>query len=959
MSKDILATYRLQLRSGFGFAAARRLVPYFSRLGVSHLYLSPVLRARSGSTHGYDVVNPTELNPELGNADELEQLVRELRRHEMGAILDIVPNHMATGSENPFWEDVLTHGRSSRFAAWFDIDWGPQASRRPRRVFLPVLGDRLGSVIDSGELRLIQREGRFRLEYYEQSFPIDPGTLPLLLEVGLAELNLRTGPPGQEATRELKRIVARLRALPPRNARKAGTGAERARIATETLDRLARLSAASPAVRDHVDSAVAAHSGDADGGRRLRRLVAAQAYRLAYWRRASREINYRRFFTISHLVTLRQEDPAVFAATHRLILDWVEAGLFDGLRIDHVDGLAHPGLYLRRLQAEASARSPGDRQGRFPLFVEKILARNEELPLDWPVAGTTGYDFLAEVEDIFFDPDGFRELEGIYQRFIRRISGFEDVARRGKRNVLDGGLVAEARRLGRMLESIDSDRGDGLDRGRLTEAVNETIVCLPVYRTYFAPDEGRHRPEDHRLLSHALREARARERALEGALDRVGDGLLLPRDGRWTEGAVAERTPFIQRFQQTCVSATAKGVEDTAFYVHVPLVSRNEVGGEPDAPLDEAVSILHRKNESRARRWPAAMLAASTHDTKRSADVRSRLDVLSEVPDLWERKVRQWHRWNRRHRRRIGWRYAPDRNTEYLLYQTLVAVWPVHEAMAGSPSPTVSEELVDRVRAFSVKAAREAKIHTSWVNRNREFEEALEGFVEGILAVDRNDRFLSDLQALSERVYRPGRLNALARTLIQVTAPGSPDIYQGDELWNDSLVDPDNRRPVDYDQRSRLLAEMAGSRGGPLETDSLEELLGSDPSGRLKLWVIHRALHLRRENPDLFRRGEYVPLLSAGSKAAHVFAFARCSQGDAAIVIAPRLSLSLNENSGEAPVGRAVWGDTALQLPSVLAARSWRCELSGASVEPDTEAGQLIVAEALGRLPVALLSSRS
>jgi len=959
--EDVLSTYRVQLRPGFGFAELRDLVPYLSRLGISHVYLSPIQRARSGSPHGYDVVDPTEVNPELGGMDQLQSLVAELRRHRMGAVLDIVPNHVATGSENPFWQDVLEHGRSSRYAAWFDIDWGPATARRPYRILLPVLGDRLGRVIDSGELRLEYERGRFKLRYHEQSFPVDPGTLPLVLGTELEGMASRVDPTGQEDVRELHRIIGRLRALPSRNSQRDEVGAERAAAAAQALEGLERLTRASGPIRQHVERAVASHTGG--GSRALRRLVAAQPYRLAYWRRAAREINYRRFFTISHLVALRQEDPRVFHATHVRVLEWVEAGLLDGLRIDHVDGLLDPTGYLARLRQEIETRLAPEAAASFPIYVEKILARDEALPREWPVAGTTGYDFLAQVEDLFLDAEGHRRIEADYRRFIHRASRFRDLAGRAKRSVLDGPLLAEARRLGRLLEGAARERvvRAQLDRARLAEAAAEVIVCLPVYRTYWRPGAGGLRDFDRSLLMGALAEARARGRALVAALDTLEHVLLENTDEAAENDGSAARAHFIQRLQQVCVSVAAKGVEDTVFYVHVPLVSRNEVGGEPDAPLEDPTSALQRANGERGSRWPQAMLAVTTHDTKRSADVRARLDALSELPELWGRKTRRWHRWNRRHRTRLGWRYAPDRNAEYLLYQTLVGIWPLpspghaDSSMQSIEARLAADDVERRVQEYIVKAAREAKTHTSWVNVNAQYEAALESFVADLLSAGRSARFLGDLNMVAERIARPGLWNSLARTLIQLTAPGTPDIYQGDELWNYSLVDPDNRRSVDYRRRLDLLETVKLPEEGDADPVRVAELLRSAEDGRLKLFIMMRLLGLRRSQSALFRAGDYLPLVCAGSLAAHVFAFARRLRDRRAIAIAPRLTIGLSGDSGEPPTGAAVWRDTAVRIPAELAARRWRCAISGVTVEGGAGGGDLPVGAALGALPVALL----
>jgi (1->4)-alpha-D-glucan 1-alpha-D-glucosylmutase len=955
---EVLSTYRVQLQPGFGLAHLRSRVSYLSRLGVTHVYLSPILRARRGSTHGYDVVDPTALNPELGDETELRELVRELRRSGMGLVLDIVPNHMATGSENPFWEDVLTHGPSSQFSGWFDIDWGPQPARRAYRIFLPVLGAHLGHLIRDGELAVVYREGRFRIAYHEQSFPVDPATFPIILAVGLSESRTRSHGPDEVA--DLERIIVEFNNLPPRAT--ASTATRRAERAAMAVRRLAELYEESIPVRTHVDSAAAAFGPAGDGPRLFRRLLAAQAYRLAYWRRAAREINYRRFFTVSHLVALRAEDPQVFAATHRRVMDWVGERLIDGLRVDHIDGLVDPRTYLERLHGGVARRAPAGDESDFPVFVEKILARDERLPSDWPIAGTTGYDFLGAVEDLFIDDRGFDALCEIYRHFVRRVPEYGEISRRSKRLILRRHLVAEIRRLARQLEALvrTDPRSAALTVDSLRDAIVEVLVCLPVYRTYVDATTTELRISDREVLERALAGARARRRAQDDALQLLADVLLLRSPAASREAADA-RIAFVQRFQQASVPAAAKGIEDTAFYRWYPLASRNEVGSQPDARSADSAAALHAANLRRAQDWPLAMLATSTHDSKRSADVRARLDVLSEVSDLWRQHIRSWRHLNRRHMTRVGRRYVPDRNSEYLFYQTLVGAWPLPDAGEGHSGParsTISDDFRGRIEAYTRKAAREAKLQTSWVEPDAEYEAALLEFARRSLASDLSGRFLTDVAQFVQRIARPGLWNSLARTLVQLTAPGIPDIYQGDELWNFSLVDPDNRRPVDLDARERLLSDLSAAwEASASERQSLlQELVRKAEDGRIKLHVIHRALAARRGAAQLFRTGDYEALAVRGAAAKHVFAFARRLGGQAAITIVPRLPFTLTGDANVAPVG-GVWADTVLSIPAALGTVGWTCALSGLAVRPAERSAPatLPVGDALAALPVALL----
>ncbi len=948
----VISTYRVQLRPDFGLKAVGALVPYLARLGVSHVYLSPLLRARSGSEHGYDVVDPTMLNPALGSEADLEALAETLRRHDMGLILDIVPNHMATGSENPFWEDVLMHGPASAFSHWFDIDWGPPEARRPRRILQPVLGDRLGRVIADGQLTIVLRDERFRIEYFDQSFPLDPATVPMIAEAGSKDMKsaIRDDP----KLRELESVLARLRSLPPRD---PTARAERGREAETALEDLRTLLESAPQVRDHFTSAVAAFTSNREGRPRLRRLLAAQAYRLAYWRRAAREINYRRFFTISHLVALRMEDAQVFAATHEQVLRWVREEKVDGLRIDHIDGLLDPRGYLTRLQDTVATAAAGRSPTPFPLYVEKILGREERLPEDWPVAGTTGYDFLAELEDAFLDADGFQALLQTYGRFTRRDMVYAQVARAAKRKVLAGPLAAEVRRLSRLLERFArcSDQTPP-ETNALTQAIVEALVALPVYRTYLDPERLVYREEDRATLTQALSEARRAERADGEALQLLSSALLLSGRDALPALATDHATEFVQRFQQTSVSVAAKSIEDTAFYVFVPLGSRNEVGNEPDAALADGAAALHSANRRRADRWPDAMLCTSTHDTKRSADVRARLSVLSEIPGVWDRHLRRWHRWNRHHRGLLRGSYAPDRNTEYLLYQTLVGAWPFGETEAPAVHVPVAFKL--RIQQYMLKAAREAKLQTSWVDSNARFEAALSSFVDAVLDPSVSRPFLADLVSFTGVVARSAIWAGLARALIHLTSPGLPDIYQGDELWNTNLVDPDNRRPVEFDKRRSLLATVAsGPESATDRRHFVEEMLASPEDGRVKLHVIHRALRSRRHLPGLFLRGDYIALSVSGPNSAHVVAFARRLGDRAAITIAPLNTTQLTGGSGFPPIGPDVWSDTRLSLPMGLPRGPWRCQLTDESRRALPSGADLLVGDALQSFPVALLLS--
>jgi (1->4)-alpha-D-glucan 1-alpha-D-glucosylmutase len=945
----LTATYRLQIHKEFPLRKVREIVPYLHALGISHLYLSPLLAARPGSTHGYDVVDPARLNPEVGTEDELRALAEGAHAAGMGLVLDIVPNHMGIGPENPYWEEVLTHGQQSRYARWFDIDWDAH-SKRPGKVVLPVLGDELAAVLEKGELGLdISESGGVRLKYYDNTFPLDPATVPPELQLVQFDPN------------------------------------------------------AKPAANEWV-------RGE-DGQARLRALLDEQHYKLAFWRCAPSDINYRRFFDINDLAAIRSEDPEVFAETHAKVLEWVGEGLIDGLRIDHVDGLRDPLGYLTRLREEVQQRwevgggrwekaqqSPTSHLSprTFPIFVEKILSPRERLRGEWPVQGTTGYETLNDIESVFIHDEGAQAIERMYRR-LRRLAGrdreikFEDVARDGKLEALRGPLRADTKRLARLLARCE--RGGGTwetaepsptshlrpptspltDERRLVAGIVQLITALPVYRTYIDGRQPAPHPEDRDVLERSV--ARAQEHADETEREvvaQIAKVFLEPFEvgGERSEGGGkrARTFPlppppsldFILAFQQTTGPATAKGVEDTALYNYFPLASRNEVGGEPDRPLHDAVDRFHAANAERARYWPLALVATNTHDTKRSADLRARIDVLSEVPREWERYVARWRRLNRHHKVAVKGRLSPDTNTEYMLYQTLVGLWPSPRANRRAddlPDVAWFEGATERLERYMIKAVKEAKTHTSWTDPNEEYEESVKRFVRVVLDPRTDAPYLADVARFVHAIARAGLWNALARTLIHLTVPGTPDTYQGDELWSYTLVDPDNRRPVNYDHRLAYLAEIALNENTPDGRASLIRDLARTPEDpRLKLLVVRHALHARRAMPTLFREGEYVPFAAAGTCADHVVAFARRHGAQAAITIVPRLVVPMLRGERKQVTGEA-WGDTRLALPPDLAGMTWRSALTGREVraERDAAGGSIRLAALLSDLPIDLM----
>jgi len=882
--RALTATYRLQLSAAFTLHDARARIPYLRRLGVSHLYCSPVLAARAGSTHGYDVADPSQVSEELGGDEAFVALANAAHEHDMGLVLDIVPNHMGVGPDNPYWDDLLAHGQGSRYASWFDVQWRAPTRRLAGKVLLPILGDELDQVLERDELAVEVTDRGARVRYFDHDVPLDPATLPPELEVAMrdpsarvAVLNWAHGPVGRE---------------------------------------------------------------------RLRALLAKQHYELAFWRDAQRDVNYRRFFDVNELICLRVERGDVFEATHRLVLRFVADGLVDGLRVDHVDGLLEPRRYLERLRSAVEERRPAARRHEpFPILVEKILAEGERLPNDWPVDGTTGYEFMTALEDVLVDPAGYAGIEAAY-RAPRGDPDFHTVAVDSKRRVLRSTLNADVRRIAPMLAVLARQaRWPRLSIAAYAGAIVELVAVLPVYRTYMDAERPEPSERDREILVRAFAQVRTRAIADPGAIDALERALL----GEWhdAEDALARaRLSFVLRWQQLTGPAAAKGVEDTALYIYAPLASRNEVGGDPGVPLAGAVERLHDRLGERAARSPRSLNALNTHDTKRSADVRARLDAISENPHAWARRLRGWRRRNRSLHVLVRGRLTPLRRTDDFIYQALIGIWPA----GAEPQGEQLKELCDRLSAYMLKAVREAKLRTSWTDPDAEYERAVETFIARLLDAGVNAAFLHDVAEFVATLEQQGRWNSLAQAAVHLTAPGVPDVYQGSELWFRALVDPDNRRPVDWAAREQAIDKLhaALAPGADASAEHLAEWCARPEDDGLKLYLVSRLLHLRLDHAPLFMHGGYVPLYATGEHAQRVFAFARPHAGEAAIVIVPRLTCGL----GGTPLGEA-WGDTRLSLPQGISSGTWTCRLSGQRVR--VRDGAIVLSEALAVLPVAVL----
>lgn len=994
------ATYRIQLNADFPFAAAQAIVPYLDELGVSDLYVSPIVTARPGSAHGYDVVDPGSVNPALGGEQGLDMVVDALRERGMGLLLDTVPNHMGIGDpQNVWWMDVLENGRSSAFVDFFDVEWRPVKPELEDKVLLPILGDQYGRVLENGELKLSFEDGAFFIRYYEHLLPVAPGTYSRILAYPLEDLEGATDL-DQEHLQEYQSILTAIGYLPRRTETDPERVAERSREKEVIKRRLAALYQDSPIVRAALDVAVQVFNGTPGDPRsfdRLDELIDAQAYRPAFWRVAGEEINYRRFFDINDLAAIRTEDPAVFAATHRMVFRLLAEGKATGLRIDHIDGLYDPAGYLRRLQetyvfhrarallgqsrtepvdddelaAEVAARMAPLFEARagttpWPLYVvaEKILAEGEPLPAEWAVHGTTGYEFLNLAGGLFVDRRSAAEFDAIYGE-LGGSRSYRELINTNKEMTMLVAMASEIYTLSHRLERISEKnrRYRDFTLDTMTFALRAVIASLAVYRTYIT-DAETVSSRDRQFIERAIGAARRRNpRTAREVFDFIRDTLILRNLENFRPDDRPLLLTWVRRFQQLTGPVMAKGVEDTTFYVYNRLVSLNEVGGHPEH-FGTSVAAFHKHNAEMQARLPHTMLTTSTHDTKRSEDVRARIDVLSELPSEWRDALRRWLALNARFSTMADDQRMPDVNDEYLLYQTLIGTWPFELLDDGAWSAR-SEDwavFVERVAAYMAKATKEAKVNTSWVNPNQAYDEAVQGMVRQMLDPAGGVPFLRDIAAFSRRVAFFGRFNSLSQTLLKLTAPGVPDIYQGCELWDLSLVDPDNRRPVDYDVRRRMLARLKSraEAAGDDRRALVGDLLATSDDGAIKLYLTHGALELRRGHPDLFERGEYRPLQASGARAEHAVAFARTYGADAVVTVVPRLVASLIGGVELMPIGEGIWSDTWLVLPEEEG-RVYRNRLTGELLTVEARGGQagLSVADVLGLAPVALLERLS
>ncbi len=939
------STYRLQFNRQFTFAQAREVVPYLHALGISDCYASPYFQARAESLHGYDITDHNKLNAAIGSREEYDAWIVELHAHGMGQIVDFVPNHMGVGeSLNQWWRDVLENGPSSLYAPYFDIQWKPLKSGLHDRVLLPILGDQYGRVLERGELQVHFEAGAFFLRYYDHEFPIAPRTYRHILEIALEKLSPFKN---DDFFAEFQSIITALEYLPLRTETDPERLAERVREKEIIKRRLERRCEEAPEVRDAVAQAVTQINGTPGEPRSfdaLDLLLNDQAYRLAFWRVAAEEINYRRFFDVNDLAALRMELPEVFDATHRLLLELIGAGAVTGVRVDHPDGLYLPGEYFEKLQrrcAEAiGIPFPQDARAIY-LLVEKILSGSETLRIAWPVHGTTGYEFGKLVAGLFVDSSAEQAITKTFQRFIGHSMHFGHLVYAKKLLIMRLSLANDVNVLGDMLDRLSETnrwfRDFTLDA--LARAVRETIACFPVYRTYVTPGQPVSE-EDRAVIERAVIAAKRRNPAIEESVfNFLRDILLFRFPENLDDEAREAHAHFVLKFQQSTGPIMAKGLEDTAFYIYNRLAGLNEVGGEPQH-FGFSVDDFHQRNLERQGDWPATLLATSTHDTKRSEDVRARMVAISEVPQLWRSTLQRWRVINRRAKRIIDDAAAPDANEEYLFYQTLLGTWPMDAS--GQPEKTASPEYISRLQAYMGKALKEAKVNTSWIQPNEPWDAAMHEFVARVLEPSARNKFVPSFLPLAEEIARLGAINSLAQVVLKLTVPGVPDIYQGNEIWDFSLVDPDNRRPVDYKHRRQLLDSLNAA--------TPEEMLQNWTDGRIKLFLTQRLLRFRRDHGALFEQGKYSPLIASGRFADCCVAFVREHEGEWLAVIGPRLSSRV----GFPPIGEK-WEDTLVALPESLSRDGATEMFTGRELRVAGEG--LKLSEAMASLPFAVYSN--
>lgn len=922
------ATYRLQFNTDFGFRDAKKIASYLSELGISDLYASPIFKARRGSMHGYDVVDPTSLNPELGSKADFRALAQGLKNLNMGWLQDVIPNHMAFDYENRMLMDALEIGEASAYYNYFDIDWEHAYETMQGRLLAPFLGKSYGESIRDREITVKYSDAGFTVHYYGWKFPLNMESYAKIFSLNLDQLKKRLGNDHPNFIKFMGMLYV-LEVFPGQE-----MPSKRYDQRKFVKNMLWELYGGEREIKRFIDRNLDELNGKRESKtpNLLDELLFDQFFRLSFWKVAGEEVNYRRFFNINELISVRIEDEEVFRDCHSLILKLFKEGVFTGLRIDHIDGLFDPQQYLQRLQ---------EKTGGAYIIVEKILALDEELPLNWQAEGTSGYDSLNYINGLFCQMKNKKDMDRVYTSFTGAKIDYEGLLYRKKQIIIERYMTGDVDNLAHLMKRASSRDREGWDITLygLKRAIHEMLVHFPIYRTYVSPES--FTETDRAYIAEAAARARMRNPDLVIELDYLEKFLLLQFREYFDAEQQKDWLHFVMRFQQFTGPLMAKGFEDTALYVYNRLISLNDVGGEPylfGISLDQ----FHEFNRQRMENWPHTMTATSTHDTKRSEDVRARINMLSEMPKEWEARLEAWRAINRGEKKRVRKRAAPDSNDEYFFYQTLIGAFPFEMDNHAA--------FVVRIKDYIIKAIREAKVHTGWLKPDSDYEDAYMSFIERVLQTVKENDFLADFLPFQNKVAHYGILNSLSQTILKITSPGVPDFYQGTELWSLTLVDPDNRRPVDFIKRQQLLNEV---RRNETNKHFLEKIKASPQDGKIKLFLTYRALKARKEQQALFEKGAYLPLQVEGQLKEHIVAFARREGPAWAITIAPRFFTSLVEE-GAYPLGNELWNDTRIILPSNSPAK-WKEAIS--AIEVPTHDGEISVGEALQHFPAALLVS--
>ncbi|MFM9267654.1 malto-oligosyltrehalose synthase [Tychonema sp. BBK16] len=924
-------TYRIQFHAGFNFESARQIISYLKDLGITDLYASPIFKARKGSSHGYDVVDSNQLNPELGTSENFEALTDEIQKQKMGWLQDIVPNHMAYDTQNLLLLDVLEHGPDSDYFDYFDIEWNHGYEHLRGRVLTPLLGNFYGECLENGEIKLNYSDIGLSINYYSLRLPVKIESYAKFISHNLGYL-------GRELGRRHPDFVKFLGILYLiKNTPSETKGQERYDQIAFVKALLWELYNQNPIVQEFIDENINffnGEKGNSESFNLLDDLLSEQFYRLAFWKVGAEEINYRRFFTVNELISVKVEDIKVFHKNHALIFELIDEGKFTGLRIDHIDGLYDPTEYLKRLR---------EKIGDIYITVEKILEHEEDLPSYWPIEGTSGYDFLNYVNGVFCRCDREQQFSDIYYRFTRLNVPYEQLFIDKKRLILEKNLAGDVDNLAQLLKNISgqSRQGNDFTRHGLEKALAAILTIFPVYRTYIN-QEGL-RESDRIYVKYAIAKAKEQVPLLLKELNFIQTVLLLEAEEILTAEQKEQRRHFVMKLQQLTGPLMAKGIEDTLLYVYYRLLSLNEVGGNP-SQFGVSLADFHEFNQHQQAVWPHKMNATATHDTKRGEDVRARINVLSEIPDEWEQQVKSWRELNSAKKVNLVNRMVPDTNDEYFFYQTLIGSFPFEEIE--------NTDFIERIKNYAIKAVREAKVHTAWLRPDNDYENGFMTFIDSVLESGEQNQFLNTFLPFWQKVADYGILNSLSQTLLKITAPGVPDIYQGTEFWDLSHVDPDNRRPVDFQRRIKVLREIKAQATTNI-LELIEELISTKEDARIKLFLTARILEARKQYLQVFQSGSYQPLEVVGTFKENIIAFARSYEDTTVIVIAPRFLTGIVKPE-EMPIGKNIWQDTKLELseemPSV-----WKDAITNQMVESN---GQLAIGEALNYFPCALLISQ-